>query len=1064
MSDEDLVQCPYNPNHQVPRSQIDEHENTCKLLMDPNQEMQITMSSDDEPRPSTSYQESLQEESSLQEGSSQQGGSEMATLPISEGKSPQEWRSPDIPVKQLRPYPKPLQSSETSAETDIDLCESECSSDNQSKLRMTDTHSHTEDTSSSSTDSTFSLHDTMPDKEKKITHNLSEEYVEQMAPASQDESSSQQATSSQQAASLPQATILQPPKLTLKKEDEKMEVKSRVTPSSSSLPQVPTSLEVPMDESSLSEEVSQEQSEPISSYVETADDSDNAEGTTEEEMSHLPTDMSISLEIHTEEYSLSEEDLQEQSRPSCIPGQSTYYSEVSQQLGRKRKREHEEMDTEDIIKFKAPHLPTEEPTPLEVETEGPFLSVDVSKEQSQPSSSSTETRQDLDDSQRQIGSSKEKYAETSIEETVETEESHILAEETTLPEVETEEPSLARDVPQQESQPVSSPAETIHELDFPQKASKLRKRSYARTDMEIGSLQEGGSSQQADSSEEADSSQREVIKRRKRSDSSLTTDENKSKKIGLEEPSSSVPKEQSKPVVSCGKTKHESDVPQSAASRLRKRSYEATESKVDSSDDPGVSYQAHSSQEEDSSQKKKRKMSDDELVQSPYNPNQQVPRSQIDEHVNTCKFLIGPNHDIEITMTYYDETKPLTSYQKSLQEGSSLQDRSSQQGGSEMAILPISEGKSPQEWRSPDKPVKQLRPDPKLLQSSEISDEKDIDLCGSECCLDNKARLRMTDICKKRYHKMVNKKSKSLKKLTLDSHTDDTSSSSTDSTFSLHDTMPHKKRKITHNLVEEYMEQMAPASQDESSSQQASLEVPMDESSLSEEVSQEQSDPISSYAESTDDSDDTENQRMRRDMKHEEMYTEETKDVGMSHFSTEVTTPFEVQMEESSLSEEDLQEQSQPSSSSKAPTHYSDVSQRPKMIGKRKHEKIIIEETKKPERSHTLSEVTSPLEVGLAGPSSSVPKEQSKLVSFPAKKIQESVSSERQSRSRKKKYEELMEMDPVRPRHRSRSRKRKYARMHIEENKEAKRSHLSTEETTPLKVEMEEPSLSGDVP
>ncbi|XP_015189933.1 PREDICTED: microtubule-associated protein 1A-like, partial [Polistes dominula] len=141
-------------------------------------------------------------------------------------------------------------------------------------------------------------------------------------------------------------------------------------------------------------------------------------------------------------------------------------------------------------------------------------------------------------------------------------------------------------VPKEQSKPVVSCSKTKPQLDIPQEASKLRKRSYETTsestDIDIGDLQKPGSSLKSDISPKAYGSpmKRKCLELRKRYDSSSTTDEDNNEKIGFEKPYSSVPKEQSKPVVSRGKTKHQLDIPQEA-SKLRKRSYETSSESTD---------------------------------------------------------------------------------------------------------------------------------------------------------------------------------------------------------------------------------------------------------------------------------------------------------------------------------------------------------------------------------------------------------------------------------------------------------------------------------------------------
>ncbi|XP_015189841.1 PREDICTED: uncharacterized protein LOC107073667, partial [Polistes dominula] len=521
------------------------------------------------------------------------------------------------------------------------------------------------------------------------------------------------------------------------------------------------------------------------------------------------------------------------------------------------------------------------------------------------------------------------------------------------------------------------------------------------------------------------------------------------------------------------------------------------------------------------------KMSDEELVQCPYNPNHQVPRSQIDEHKKICKFLMDPNQEKQITISSYDEPRPSTSYQESPQEGSSLQEESSHQGGSQLATRPISGSPSTPERRSSDEPSDLQKPSPNRLQtstpyskpfqSSDTSDDTDIDLCGSEGSSDNQSKSQMTNI---------------------HSSTDDSSSSSDDSVLSPEDTMSDNNGRSLSSMGLTYCTNVSSTSQETDSSQQedssqkaAILQQPKlilgrkdkkmdDESSvdLSSRFSQELSDPlefemeehslpgnvqqkyskpgcsyagttndsvdlqrlipvvesspfgelstsesISSSTETTDDSDDSQRLSKKSKMKPKEMVTEEKTEEETSYHSTDQSTSLEVYMKESSLSEKDSQEQSPPSCIPGQRTYYSEVSQQLGRKRKMEHEEIDTEEIMNVKVSHISTEVTTQSEVGVAGPSSSVPKEQSKPVGSPNGKTQESVGSQRQSRSRKNKYEELMEMDPVRSRHRSKPFKKEYARMYTEEKKEAKRSDVSTEETIPLEVQIEESSSSGDV-
>ncbi|XP_043485398.1 dentin sialophosphoprotein-like [Polistes fuscatus] len=59
MSDEELVQCPINPNHRISRSKIESHIQECRYTEDPDNKPYTATSSQSEPRPSTSSQEPL---------------------------------------------------------------------------------------------------------------------------------------------------------------------------------------------------------------------------------------------------------------------------------------------------------------------------------------------------------------------------------------------------------------------------------------------------------------------------------------------------------------------------------------------------------------------------------------------------------------------------------------------------------------------------------------------------------------------------------------------------------------------------------------------------------------------------------------------------------------------------------------------------------------------------------------------------------------------------------------------------------------------------------------------
>ncbi|XP_015178031.1 PREDICTED: enolase-phosphatase E1-like [Polistes dominula] len=1290
MSDEDLVQCPYNPNHHVPRSQIDEHKNTCKFLMDPTQETQITFSSHDEPRPSTSYQESpqegssLQEKSSHQEESSQQEESQIAELPNLQGPSFQEWRKSQEPAEiqktSLSKLKRPRLNPKSFRKRDIPdkswkpkLMQDKKSSSKKSEMRIQSYYkrlnkerkelkklkidSGSDEASSSSSGSPLSFVDTMPDNKKQILYDMGSKFMTQLASTSQQKDCPQQESSSKE-------------KITKKMDVERWVIQS----------------------------------------------------------SHFSSEVTTPLEVELEEPPSTRDVLQEQSQSFSVPAETTHDRVRSQQPKETIKKKHEEIGTEIIMVAEESHILSEVTTPSEVELEELPSTGDVLQQQSQPFSFPAATTHDSDDLQRHISSMKEKYAENIEEEMADAEVSHILATETNLQLIKTEEPSSSRAVPdiiatdhsdttndespqadisqqessslqessspledssqqefsslpedsllegsivlqedsslqedsllqggslleedieqleeiwgeetsdmlsyqdsietgsskpsssvqEEQSKPVVSHDKAKHELnvpqkrsrvskrsyesssentdiddlqkegcspeadisseadgsrrkkiclekrrlydststtdedkgekiefekpsssvpkkqskpvvfrsktkpllDIPQEASKLRKRSHEtsseNTDTDIGDLQKAGSSLKSDISPKADVSprKRKCLEKRRRYDSTSTTDEDKGEQIEFEKPSSSVPKKQSEPVVSHDKAKHELTVPQKE-SRVSKRSYESSSVSTDiddlqkegsspeadiSSEEDGSRmetkylrikrcYHSSSSTDEDEGKKidlkkpspsspkkrlkavvtrrktkhqldvpqeasgvKKRshetlsesididsgdlqkagsspesdisleadeiKMSDEELVQCPNNPNHLVPRSQIDEHVNTCELLMDPNQEMQITTPSDDEPRPSTSYQESLQEesslqeGSLLQEGSSQQEESQITELPNLQGLSFQKWRKSQEPaqiqetslskLRRPRPNPKSFRKRDVPDKS----WKPKLMQDKKSSSKKSEMRIQSYYKTLNKERKELRKLKIDSGSDEASSSGSGSPLSFMDTMPDTKKQILFDMGSKFMAQLASTSQKTDCSQQ--------ESTSQEKIT-------------------------------EEMDVERWV-IQSSRFSSEVTTPLEVESEEPPSTRDVLQEQSQSFSVPAETTHEKVRSQQPKETIKKKHEEIGTEIKIVAEESDILSEVTTPLEVELEEPPSTrdVVQEQSQSFSVPTETTHDRVRSQQLKETIKKKHEEIgTEIKMV-----------------------AEESHILSVVITPLEVEFEEPPSTGDV-
>ncbi|XP_043485399.1 dentin sialophosphoprotein-like [Polistes fuscatus] len=381
MSDEELVQCPINPNHRISRSAIESHIQECRYTEDPDNKPYTATSSQSEPRPSTSSQKPLDIHGQGSSNESSEKSSEKSSEESSEGPFKTETTETVAAGNNIKLQISSWSSDEKRAEEGQSGLNDDSLYQSLKLFRITnpDRNVSSDKEASKSTATDQQRSSTKPDVEKKRKH---EEMDTEKIMKDKTIPLSTQETPSSSSGYVPgeqsERVVLhgettddsESPRKKRKQEEADTEEIMQVKTS-----QLPTQ-ETP---SSSSGYVPGEQSERVVLHGETTDDSESPRKKRKQEEADTEEIMQVKTsQLPTQETPSTSSGYVpgEQSERVVLHGETTDDSESP-----KKKRKQEEADTEEIMQVKKSQLPTQE-NPLGGETIEYSLSGNVSTEQS----------------------------------------------------------------------------------------------------------------------------------------------------------------------------------------------------------------------------------------------------------------------------------------------------------------------------------------------------------------------------------------------------------------------------------------------------------------------------------------------------------------------------------------------------------------------------------------------------------------------------------------------------------------------------------------------------------